>query len=129
MKQFSLKSQQGASITTIILVIIALGLLARLGTAVVPAYISDYQFTKLVARELKTANEAKQTESELLKTLEQQLNINGDYKSKPQEMLVFTSKTPGALAVKTQYEVESNFYNQTFIVNRFEKEITAADSK
>lgn len=129
MKQVSLKSQQGASVTSVVLFIIALGLLARLGVGMIPAYVGDYQFTKLVARELKKANESKQTEKQFMSSLSQQLSINANYNAKPEEMLVFTNKTPGALAVKTQYEVESNFYGNTFIVNRFSKDVTAQDAK
>lgn len=129
MKQVSLKSQQGASVTSVVLFIIALGLLARLGVGMIPAYVGDYQFTKLVAQELKKANESKQTEKQFMSSLSQQLSINANYNAKPEEMLIVTNKTPGALAVKTQYEVESNFYGNTFIVNRFSKDVTAQDAK
>lgn len=121
--------QRGASVTSIVLFIIALGLLAKLAIGIIPAYVGDYQFTKLVAQELKEANEAKQTDKQFLNSLSQQLSINANYDSKPEEMLIFTNKTPGALAVKSQYEVESNFYGGTYIVNRFEKEIAAKDTK
>lgn len=129
MKELSLNNERGASVTGIVLFIICLGLLARLGVGMIPAYVGDYQFNKLVAGELKKANDAKQTEKQFMQSLEQQLSINANYNTKPQEMLIFTNKTPGALAVKTQYEVESNFYGQTFIVNRFSKDITAADAQ
>lgn len=129
MRQTSLHAQQGASVTSVVMFIIALGLLARLGVGIIPAYVGDYQFTKLVAQELKRANEAKQTEKQFMSSLSQQLSINANYNSKPEEMLIFTNKTPGALAVKSQYEVASNFYGSTFIVNRFEKDITADDAK
>lgn len=129
MKQLSLNNQRGASVTGIVLFIICLGLLARLGTGMIPAYVGDYQFNKLLAQELKKANDAKQTDRQFMQSLEQQLSINANYNTKPQEMLTFTNKTPGALAVKTQYEVESNFYGQTFIVNRFSKDVTSADAQ
>lgn len=125
----SLSNQRGASVTTIILGLAALGIIAKLGLGIIPAYIGDYQFNKLVASELQKANVAKQTEKQFLNNLSQQLSINANYNSKPEEMLVFTNKTPGALAVKSQYEVESIFYGNTFIVNRFEKDITDADAK
>lgn len=128
MKQLSLNKERGASVTSIVLFIISLGLLARLGIGIIPAYVGDYQFTKLVAQELKKANDAKQSDKQFMNNLAQQLSINANYDSKPEEMLIFTSKRPGALAVKSQYEVESNFYGQTFIVNRFEKDITSADA-
>lgn len=125
----SLSNQRGASVTTIIVMIAALGILFKLGIAILPAYVGDYQFTKLVAGELKKANEAKLTEKQFMSNVAQQLSINANYNSQPEEMLIITNKTPGALAVQSQYEVESNFYGSTFIVNRFEKEITEADAK
>lgn len=125
----SLTNQRGASVTTIIVGLAMAGIIIKLGLGIIPAYVGDYQFTKLVAGELKKANDAKQNERQFMQSLSQQLSINANYNTKPEEMIVFTNKTPGALAVKSQYEVESNFYGQTFIVNRFEKEITAADAK
>lgn len=125
----SLTDQRGASVTTIIVGLAMAGIIIKLGLGIIPAYIGDYQFTKLVAGELKKANDAKQNERQFMQSLSQQLSINANYNTKPEEMIVFTNKTPGALAVKSQYEVESNFYGETFIVNRFEKEITAADAK
>ncbi|UYZ68688.1 DUF4845 domain-containing protein [Moraxella bovis] len=125
----SLTKQRGASVTTIIVGLAMAGIIIKLGLGIIPAYIGDYQFTKLVAGELKKANDAKQNERQFMQSLSQQLSINANYNTKPEEMIVFTNKTPGALAVKSQYEVESNFYGETFIVNRFEKEITATDAK
>ncbi|STZ00905.1 Uncharacterised protein [Moraxella lacunata] len=125
----SLTNQRGASVTTIIVGLAMAGIIIKLGLGIIPAYVGDYQFTKLVAGELKKANDAKQTERQFMQNLSQQLSINASYNTKPEEMLIFTNKTPGALAVKSQYEVESNFYGETFIVNRFEKEITAEDAK
>ncbi|MDO4896567.1 MAG: DUF4845 domain-containing protein [Moraxella sp.] len=121
--------QRGASVTSIVLLIIALGLLAKLAIGVIPAYVGDYQFTKLVAQELKRANDAKMTDKQFLSNLGQQLSINANYDAKPEEMLIFINKTPGSLVVKSQYSEESNFYGNTYIVNRFEKEITAEDAK
>ena len=37
-------NQRGASVTTIVLGVIALGLLMRLAIGAIPAYIGDYQF-------------------------------------------------------------------------------------
>lgn len=125
----NLTNQRGASVTTIIVGLAMAGIIIKLGLSIIPAYIGDYQFTKLVAGELKKANDAKQTERQFMQNLSQQLSINANYNTKPEEMLIFTNKTPGALAVKSQYEVESVFYGETFIVNRFEKDITAEDAK
>lgn len=124
MKQLStLNHQRGASVTSIVLLIIALGLLAKLAIGVIPAYVGDYQFNKLVAAELQKANTAKLTEKQFLNNLSQQLTINANYDAKPEEMLIITNKQPGSLAVKSQYEVSYNYYGSTFIVNRFEKDI------
>lgn len=125
----SLQHQRGASATTIVLILVALGILIKMGLAIIPAYVGDYQLTQLVAQELKKANEAKLTDAQFVKALDQQFSINAQYKTKAEDVLTFTNKTPGALAVKTKYEVENQFYKQTFIVNRFEKEITGADVK
>lgn len=125
----NLTNQRGASVTTIIVGLAMAGIIIKLGLGIIPACIGDYQFTTLVANELKKANDAKQTERQFMSGLAQQLSINANYNTKPEEMLIFTNKTPGALAVKSKYEVESNFYGDTFIVNRFEKDITAADAK
>lgn len=125
----NLTNQRGASVTTIIVALAMAGIIIKLGLGIIPAYIGDYQFTTLVANELKKANDAKQTERQFMSGLAQQLSINANYNTKPEEILIFTNKTPGALAVKSKYEVESNFYGDTFIVNRFEKDITAADAK
>lgn len=125
----SLTSQRGASVTTIIVGLAMAGIIIKLGLSIIPAYVGDYQFTKLVANELRKANDAKQTEKQFMSSLSQQLSLNANYNTKPEEMLIFTNKTPGALAVKSRYFEESNFYGNTFIVNRFEKDITAADAK
>ena len=125
----NLTNQRGASVTTIIVGLAMAGIIIKLGLGIIPAYIGDYQFTTLVANELKKANDAKQSERQFMRGLAQQLSINANYNTKPEEILIFTNKTPGALAVKSKYEVESNFYGDTFIVNRFEKDITAADAK
>ncbi len=129
MKQLSLsKYQHGASVTGVILLIIALGLLGKFAVAVIPDYVGDYQLTKLIKQELKKANDAKQTEKQFLDSFGRQLSINANYNTKPEEILIFTNKTPGSLGVKVKYETESQYYGKTYVVNRFEKDITAADA-
>lgn len=123
MKQVSLKHQKGASVTSVVLIIICLGLLGKLAVGIIPAYVGDYQFNKLVLGELKKANADKQTERQFMNALSQQLSINANYNAKPEEMLTFISKTPGNLAVRTNYSEESVFYGNTIIVNRFSAEI------
>lgn len=123
MKQVSLKSQQGASVTSVVLMIICLGLLGKLALAVIPAYVGDYQFNKLVQGELQKANGANQTDRQFMNNLAQQLSINANYNTKPEEMLVFISKAPGSLSVRTNYSEEHRFYGGTYVINRFSAEI------
>lgn len=120
----SLKTQAGSSVTGIVLFIIMLGLLAKLGISVIPAYVGDYQFNKLVQGELQKANAERRTEKQFMDSLAHQLSINANYNSNPKEMLIMTSKTPGNLAVRTNYSEESVFYGNTVIVNRFSADIT-----
>lgn len=89
----SLTKQRGASVTTIIVGLAMAGIIIKLGLGIIPAYIGDYQFTKLVAGELKKANDAKQNERQFMQSLSQQLSINANYNTKPEEMIVFTNKT------------------------------------
>lgn len=128
MKHFSLKQQAGASITGVVMFIIMIGILAKLGLGVVPAYITDFQVTKLVKQELKQANANRLTEKQFLADLNQQFSINAAYNLKAEEIITFTNKTPGTLSIKLSHTSESVFYKHTSIVNRFEKEITAADA-
>lgn len=125
----SLKTQAGSSVTGIVLFIIMLGLLAKLGISVIPAYVGDYQFNKLVQGELQKANAERRTEKQFMDSLAHQLSINANYNSDPKEMLIMTNKTPGNLAVRTNYSEESVFYGGTFVVNRFSAEITSETIK
>lgn len=95
MQLSTLSHQRGASVTSIVLLLIALGLLAKLAVGILPAYVGDYQFTKLVAKELKRANDAKQGEREFFSNLDQQLNINANYDTNAKERLIVINKTPG----------------------------------
>lgn len=124
----SLKAQAGSSVTGIVMFIIMLGLLAKLGLGVIPAYVGDFQLTKLVTQELKKGNEAKITERQLLNNVDQQLSINANYNTKAADVITFTNKTPGQLSIKLHHSQESVFYGNTKIVNTFEKDITAADA-
>lgn len=124
----TLHTQQGASVTGVVVLIIALGLLAKFGLAVVPAYVGNYQLTKLVTSELKNANIAKMTDRQFLAKVEQQLSINANYNTKAEDVISFTNKAPGNLSIKLNYSEEHQYYGSTFIVNRFEKTITAADA-
>lgn len=125
----TLHRQRGASVTTIMLLLIAIGLLAKLGVAIVPAQINNYQLTKLVERELKQANDERLTERQFIEQLDRQLSINANYNTKAAEVIHFTNKTPGALAARLRYTEESKFYNNIYVVNRFDKVIVPANAK
>lgn len=129
MKTVTLTSQRGVSVTTIVFMLIAIGLLAKLGTAIVPSYVGDYQLNKLIQEEITKANEAKASEKQFKDSLSTQLSINANYNTKVDDVLVMTNKTPGSLAVRTRYIDESNFYGSTFIVNRYSAEINSQGIK
>ncbi len=122
------QSQQGASVTGVVFFIFALGIFAMLGIAIIPAQITDYQLTKSIANELKKSNDNKESAGQFMENLQKQLSINADYTSKPEDILTFTSKQTGSLAVHKKYEVVNNFMGNVFIVNRFEGDITASEA-
>lgn len=121
--------QRGASVTTVVLLIIVLGLLGKLTIATVPAYVGDYQLNELIHGEIVKANEAKASEKQFRSNLETQLSINANYNTKVDDVLVVTNKTPGSLAVQTNYTEESTFYGNTYIVNRFSAAISSQGIK
>ena len=127
MKQMTLsKHQQGASITGVILIIIMLGLLGKFAVGVIPAYVGDYQLTKLVTQELAKSNAAKHNERQFLSALDQQLSINSHYDTNAKDIITFVGKTPGALSVNMHHTTENQYYGGTYVVNRFNKHIDAS---
>lgn len=120
--------QQGASVSGIVLLIIALVVGLKLAVAIVPAHIGDYQLTKLLANELKKANDNKDSAKQYVETINRQLSINADYDTKAEDVFTFTNDRTGQLAIHKQYEVSNNFFANIDIVNRFEGDITAADA-
>ncbi|WP_227429461.1 DUF4845 domain-containing protein [Psychrobacter sp. I-STPA6b] len=124
-----IQSQRGASVSGIVFFVLALGVFVKLAIAILPAQIGNYQFNKTVANELKKANDNKESSREFMQNLSQQLSLNADYSSKPEEMLTFTNNKTGSLAVRSKYEVVNNFFGNVDIVNRFEKDITMNDAK
>lgn len=125
----SVKYERGASVSGVVLLIVCLGLLFKLAIGVIPAYVGEYQLRKLVAHELVKANSAKLGETKFLQALDQQLSINANYNTKAKDVILFTSKTPGNLQVRLVYEETYQYYGNTYIVNRFDRPITAADAK
>lgn len=125
----SVKYERGASVSGVVLLIVCLGLLFKFAIGVIPAYVGEYQLRKLVADELVKANSAKLSETKFLQALDQQLSINANYNTKAKDVILFTSKTPGNLQVRLVYEETYQYYGNTYIVNRFDRPITAADAK
>ena len=118
-----LSTQRGASVTSIVFIIIALGVAIKLIVAIVPAQIGDYQLTKTLSAELKESNNNKETAKQFVDRVDKQLSINADYDTKAEEVLTFTDKKTGQLAIHKQYEVTNKLFGNVDIVNRFEGDI------
>lgn len=122
----SLTSQRGASVTSVILLLVVIVIFGKLLVAIVPAQIGDYQLTKLLSDELRDANNDGKTAKQFVEYVDQQLRINADYDSKAEEIFTFTNKKTGQLAIYKKYEKTNNFFANVDIVNRFEGDIGAA---
>ena len=124
MQQLSgLSTQRGASVTSIVFIIIALGVAVKLIVAIVPAQIGDYQLTKTLSAELKASNNSKETAKQFVERVDKQLSINADYDTKAEDVLTFKDKKAGQLAVYKKYEVTNKLFGNVDIVNRFEGDI------
>lgn len=120
-----LSSQRGASVTSVVFIIIVLGVAAKLIVAIVPAQIGDYQLTKTLSAQLKESNANKETAKQFVERVNKQLSINADYDTKAEEVFTFTDKKTGQLAIHKQYEVTNKLFGNVDIVNRFEGDIDA----
>ena len=118
-----LSTQRGASVTSIVFIIIALGVAVKLIVAIVPAQIGDYQLTKTLSTELKTSNNNKESAKQFIDRVDKQLSINADYDTKAEDILTFKDKKAGQLAVYKNYEVTNKLFGNVDIVNRFEGDI------
>lgn len=118
-----LSIQRGASVTSIVFIIIALGVAVKLIVAIVPAQIGDYQLTKTLSAELKASNNNKETAKQFVERVDKQLSINADYDTKAEDVLTFKDKKAGQLAVYKKYEVTNKLFGNVDIVNRFEGDI------
>ena len=118
-----LSTQRGASVTSIVFIIIALGVAVKLIVAIVPAQIGDYQLTKTLSAELKASNNNKETAKQFVERADKQLSINADYDTKAEDVLTFKDKKAGQLAVYKKYEVTNKLFGNVDIVNRFEGEV------
>ncbi|WP_201592701.1 DUF4845 domain-containing protein [Psychrobacter sp. Pi2-51] len=120
-----LSTQRGASVTSIVLFIIVLGIAVKLMIAIVPAQIGDYQLTKLLGMELKEANDKGETAKQFVERVNRQLSINADYNTNAEDVFTFTNKKTGQLAIYKKYEQTNNLFGNVDIVNRFEGDIDA----
>ena len=118
-----LSTQRGASVTSIVFIIIALGVAVKLIVAIVPAQIGDYQLSKTLSAELKASNNNKETAKQFVDRVDKQLSINADYDTKAEDVLTFKDKKAGQLAVYKKYEVTNKLFGNVDIVNRFEGDI------
>jgi hypothetical protein len=127
MQQLSgLSTQRGASVTNIVLIIMMLGIAAKLMVAIVPAQIGDYQLTKLLSAELKAANNNNETAKQFVDRVNKQLSINADYDTNAEDVFTFTDKKTGQLAIHKEYAVTNKFFSNVDIVNRFEGNVDMA---
>lgn len=130
MQQLSgLSSQRGASVTSIVFIIIVLGVAAKLIVAIVPAQIGDYQLTKTLSAQLKESNANKETAKQFVERVNKQLSINADYDTKAEEVFTFTDKKTGQLAIHKEYAVTNKLFGNIDIVNRFEGDIDATTAE
>ena len=118
-----LSTQRGASVTSIVFIIIALGVAVKLIVAIVPAQIGDYQLSKTLSTELKTSNNNKESAKQFIDRVDKQLSINADYDTKAEDVLTFKDKKAGQLAVYKNYEVTNKLFGNVDIVNRFEGDV------
>lgn len=130
MQQLSgLATQRGASVTSIVLTIMFLGVAIKLMIAIIPAHIGDYQLTKTLSAQLQEANNNNETTKQFMERVNKQLSINADYDTKAEDVIVFTDKTAGQLAIRKQYVVTNNFFGNVDILNRFEGDIDMATAE
>ncbi|MGM8897213.1 MULTISPECIES: DUF4845 domain-containing protein [unclassified Psychrobacter] len=121
-----LSSQRGASVTSIVLLLIIIVIAGKLVIAIMPAQVGDYQLSKTLGTQLKEANNNGETAKQFVERVNRQLSINADYDTTAEEVFTFTNKKPGELALYKDYDKTSNFFGNVDIVNRFEGEINAA---
>ncbi len=120
--------QRGASVTGVVFLIITLIVGIKLGLAIIPAYITDYQLTKSLTWELKKANDNKDSPKVFIANVSNQWNING-YSEKPEEIFTITNNTEGAMSIHKEYSNTANFFANVDIITHFKGDITAEDAK
>ena len=120
-----LSVQRGASVTSIVFFIMALGIGVKLLVAIVPAQVGDYQLTETLKEQLKEANDNKENSKQFIDRVNKRLSINADYDTKAEEVITFTNDKPGQLAIEKNYVKTNNLFGNVDIVNRFEGEVIA----
>lgn len=129
MNQNSLSSQRGASVTSIILILIIIVIAGKLTIAIVPAQVGDYQLTELLSTQLKEANSSNETSRQFVERVNRQLSINAYYDTTAEDIFTFTNKKTGQLAIYKNYQETNNLFANVDIVNRFEGDINAASAE
>jgi len=119
--------QYGASASGVIIFILVFITAVKLLLAIAPAQISNYQMSKLIAIELEKANSQNKTAAEFMSSLGKQLDINGSYDAKVEDIITFNNQKVGQLAVHKKYSETHNFFGNVDIVNRFEDDIPAVE--
>ncbi|MGM8888323.1 DUF4845 domain-containing protein, partial [Psychrobacter sp. 1U2] len=74
-----LSSQRGASVTSIVLLLIIIVIAGKLVIAIMPAQVGDYQLSKTLGTQLKEANNNGETAKQFVERVNRQLSINADY--------------------------------------------------
>lgn len=118
-----LSAQRGASVTSVVFIIIALGIAVKLIVAIVPAQIGDYQLTKTLSAQLQESNNNKETAKQFVERVNKQLSINADYDTQAEDVFTFKDKKTGQLAIYKKYVKTNTLFGNIDIVNRFEGDI------
>ncbi|TXD97109.1 DUF4845 domain-containing protein [Psychrobacter frigidicola] len=124
-----LTSQRGASVTSIVLLLIVIVVAGKLLIAIVPAQIGDYQLTKALGNQLQEANSSNETAKQFVERVNKQMSINANYDTSAEDVFTFTNNKTGQLAIYKKYEKTSNFFSNVDIVSRFEGDIKATTAK
>ncbi|MBP2279273.1 hypothetical protein RCH20_000977 [Psychrobacter sp. PL15] len=128
MQQLSgLSSQRGASVTSMILILVVIGISAKLAIAIIPAQVSDYQLTKTLSSQLQQANSNNESAKEFVERVNRQLSINANYDTDARDVFTFTNKKVGQLAIYKKYEETNTLFGNIDIVNRFEGDVNATE--
>ena len=125
----SLSSQRGASVSSIVLLLMVIVVAGKLLIAIVPAQIGDYQLNKLLTEQLTEANSHKESATQFVARIDRQLSINADYNTSAKDIFTFTNNATGQLAIYKKYEKTNNFFSNVDIVSRFEGDIKAGSAE